>query len=272
MSNKKTDIQIYQQNKAIDIKQTAWNSLSTESQKAYTSDYKMFFDFIGKDVKQIRANDILTYIEYMKKEGYKSNSINRKIASLSKMFRVIKMSGEIKENPVEMLKEFKNISMKVNNPKLILIIRMLAKTGLRISELIHIKNKDIESYDDNNKRIRIVGKGSKERIIFLENKFLEDIKKVFPDIAETDYLFYTNRKDCFSRKDLWERIHVFFKKTIDRDVHPHTLRHAYITHKIVVEKKDIKSVSRFAGHADVATTLNMYVDTSLDIKDSKVII
>lgn len=54
------------------------------------------------------------------------------------------------------------------------------------------------------------------------------------------------------------------------DVHPHTLRHVFITHKISTEKRDIKAVSRYVGHADVATTLEMYVDTALDPKSAKV--
>jgi integrase/recombinase XerC len=287
---KNKEIQIYKKNE-IDIKQTAWNSLSGESRKAYQSDFKMFFDFIKKPADKIVANDILLYIEYLKEQNYKNSSINRKTASLSKLFKIMVLAGEIKNNPVDSLKQFKNISFKTNkeiktsltmqdiktaikNPKkneekIVIIIRMLVKTGLRISEMINIKNEDIEKYDNNNYIIRIVGKGDKERFIFIELNFLNKIKKIFPDI-KSDYLFYNRNNNPLSRMYLWRMMKDFFFKKIGKKVHPHLLRHAYITQKISVEKQDIKAVSRYAGHADVSTTLNMYVDTALDVNKAKI--
>lgn len=290
MSKKKNEVQIYKKNE-IDIKKTAWNSLSVESQKAYNSDFNLFFDFIKKDAKKIIANDILLYIEHLRKKGYKNSSINRKIASLSKMFKVMIITGEINKNPVDELKQFKNISFKINrevkssltmedikkaityagkeDKKIVLIIRILAKSGLRISEMINIKNKDIEKHDRYNYIIRIIGKGRKERFIFIENIFLKEIKKVFPDKI-SKYLFYNTLGKPLDRKNIWLQIKDFFFKKIGKNVHPHMLRHTYITQKISVEKQDIKAVSRYCGHSDVSTTLNMYVDKALDVKSSKV--
>jgi site-specific recombinase XerD len=292
---KKNEVALYDSNRAVDVKKAAWNSLSGESQKAYQHDYKLFFQFIGKDAKNITANDVLSYIEHLREEGYKNSSINRKAASLSKMFKVMKLAGEIKENPVEVLKQFKNISMKTNKEvrislsiddikkatkitksdsistwKTALIIKVLAMTGLRISEFTGIKNKDITDYDKENKTVRIVGKGRKERFIFLGNSIIKEVKELYPDTPKCEYLFYTIRKTRYDRRVLWLQIKDFFWTRIQKDVHPHLLRHAFITQKISVEKRDIKSVSRYAGHADVSTTLNMYVDKALDVNESKI--
>jgi integrase/recombinase XerC len=209
---------------------------------------------------------------------------------------VLQTSGKIKINPVDTLKQFKKINMPVEkeikislnmqdvrnaikkeagmsiaDKKMILIIRALVKTGLRISELLHIKNKDIEkAYDLLNSKIRIVGKGRKERFIFLDNKFLKDIEKTWPKTKETDYLLYTRNDDCYDRRNVGIELTAFFKSRINKHVHPHMLRHLYATHKINVEKQDIKAVSKFLGHSDVSITLNSYVDTALTAKQSRI--
>jgi site-specific recombinase XerD len=286
----KNEIQPYKKNE-VSIKETAWNSLSTESQKAYQSDFDIFFNFIKKPADKVTSNDVLLYIEHLRSQDYKNATINRKIASLSKLFKIMVLSGEIKKNPVDTLKQFKNISFKTNkevkialtmedikraikNPKeedkeIIIIIRMLAKTGLRISEMINIKNKDIKKHNDNNHIIRIVGKGKKERFVYLESEFLDKIKKVFP-VNKKEYLFYNEFGKPFCRKKLWRLISRFFRVKIDKKVKSHDLRHFFITHKIYIDKKDIKSVSLYVGHSSTSITLDMYVDTALSINDSKI--
>lgn len=292
---KKNEVAIYDKNRAVDVKKAAWNSLSGESQKAYQHDYKLFFQFIGKDASKITANDVLSYVEHLREQGYKNSSINRKAASLSKMFKVMKLAGEIKENPVEVLKQFKNISMKTNKEvrislsiddikkatkvtksdsmstwKTALIIKVLAMTGLRISEFTGIKKKDISDYDKENKTVRIVGKGRKERFIFLGNSIIKEVKELYPDTPKCEYLFYTVRKTRYDRRVLWLQIKQFFWTRIQKDVHPHTLRHFFATYKLSVEKKDVKSVSLYLGHSSTSITTDAYLDTALDVKSSKI--
>lgn len=277
------------------IKEAAWNSLSLESRNAYNSDYKKFFEFVGKGPKEITANDILRYVEFLENHNFKHNTINRKVASISKMFKVMTLAGEIRVNPVDILKQFKNLSFKVikninisltladikeatkfqkdarlGEKRMSTIIKFLAKTGLRISEFINIKYSDILDFDDKNKIITIIGKGKKERKIFLENSFLKEIQGYYPAIDGMPFLFYTTRKNKYNRRPLWKQIRAFFQAKIGKDVHPHTLRHFFATHKINVEKQDIKAVSKFLGHSDVSITLNSYVDTALDVKNSKI--
>ena len=292
---KKNEVALYNNNTAVDVKKAAWNSLAKESQKSYQSDYKLFFQFIKKDPKHITADDILSYVEHLRDRGMKNNTINRKVASLSKMFKVAILAGEMQTNPVAVLKEFKNISMKVSKEvkisitiddvrkatrikkidtlhtrKTSLIVRMLAMTGLRISECTGIKNADIQDHDKSNKIIRIVGKGLKERYIYIDNVFLKEIKQIFPDTKKSDYLFYTVFHRRHDRSVLHRQIKEFFWTRIQKDVWPHALRHCFATHKINVEKQDIKAVSRFLGHSDVSITLNSYVDTALDVNKAKI--
>ncbi len=282
-------------NKSLALHETAWSSLSPASQLAYKYDFELFFKVVKKELVNVTANDILSFIEYLRNNNYKNSSINRKVASLSKMFRVLTVSGKIKKNPVEVLKQFKNVNMPVekeiklsitmkdvkkaikitprtseSDKKMILIIRGLLKAGLRISELLHLQNKDIKDHDPLNKIVRIVGKGRKERFIFMENDFLMEIRKMFPKTAKTDYLIYTDVFDCYDRKKTGKQMVVFFLKHIQKHVHPHMLRHLFATHKISSEKADIHSVSRYLGHSSVSITIDSYVDTALDVKQSRI--
>jgi len=289
---KETQIVKKKEFKIEQIKQAAWMSLSKESQKAYQSDFKLFFDFIKKPPQIIVATDILEYIEYLEEKGFKNSTINRKIASLSKMFKVMTFAGEIKVNPVEVLKQLKKVSRKTSKQvqvtltlkeirkatklteksteqekKISLIVRILASTGLRISEFINIKHKDIIFEDDDNKKIRIIGKGKKERFIFLPNELLKEAYELYP--KKKDYLFYNVLEKKYNRIPLYIQITNVFQKKIGKHVRPHLLRHFFATYKINKEKKDIKAVSLYLGHSDVSTTLMSYVDTSLNSKDSK---
>ena len=291
---KKNELQVYKP-QSLQIQDTAWNSLSENSKKGYKSDFDLFFKFINKSPKAVTASDVLAFIEHLKAAGYKNSSINRKTASLSKMFRVLKITGEIKENPVELLKEFKNISMKTSREvrntltmkeiqkaikitkkttnreiKHILIIRALAKTGLRISELLAIKHKDIEKHDRNNMVVRVVGKGNKERFVFLENSFLKEIKAEFPLTDKTEYLFYLRNFTPYKRQEVWRFFKDFFQARIGKHVHPHQLRHTFATYKIFEERQDIKAVSLYLGHHSTSITMDAYIDTSLSAKSSKV--
>jgi len=292
---KNTNLKIYKEETNLQIKDLAWEALAEGSQKAYSFDYQLFLKFIKKDLKNIKAGDILKYIEYLEKNNYKNSSINRKIASLSKMFKIMKISGEIEINPVELLKQFKNISYKISKginialtiedirktvkktktisiqeKKIILIIKMLAMTGLRISEFINIKNKDIYNFNSENKIIKIIGKGKKERKIYISNTFLSEIKKIYPDKKDIEFLFYNTRNNLYNRKTLWIQIKQFFRKKINKNVNPHMLRHFYATYKIFIEKQDVKAVSKFLGHSSVSITLDAYVDTALDVNNSKI--
>lgn len=286
----KNEIIKFNSDNAVDIKKIAWESLSIESQKAYQFDFNSFFSFIEKEPSVITSNDILLYIKHLEEKGLKNSTINRKISSLSKMFHILQLAKEIEKNPVQVLKEFKNILHKTSKEikvsltiddikkvtkihdfssdqekRMSVIIRFLAMTGLRISEMINIKHRDIEQYDKKNYKIRIVGKGKKERFVFLPVDVHAEIIRLYPVNDRIDCLFYSLRFHKFHRGQLWQQIHQEFEKKLNVSVHPHTLRHAFITHKISVEKQDIRAVSRYVGHQDVTTTLNMYVDSSLDV-------
>jgi site-specific recombinase XerD len=270
--------------------QAGYDSLSPATRKAYENDLNAFYRIIGKDLTDVTALDIPAYIDALEKAGLKNSTINRKLYSLSKVFKLYQVVGMIDKNPVAELNKVKKITRAVSKQidaqieladvqaviaagsRTAVIINTLANTGLRISELINIKPGDIENHRTGGKtykRVRIVGKRKKERFIYLSGELYQDIKRTFT--GESEYLFHSEAGRILNRVNLHKQIKQTFRAYTDKDVHPHSLRHFFATHKIKIEKQDIKAVSKYLGHSGTAITLDMYVDTALSAENSMII-
>jgi len=277
-------------NQSRDILQAGYNSLAVATQKAYLNDLNTLYNLTGKDIKDLNMSDVVQYIKALEKKGYRNSTINRKISSLAKILKLYQIAGLINKNPLLEITKIKKLTRQVNrqvatqinaedvravisssNSATSLIINFLANTGLRVSEMINIKNSDIEDYVINGKlykRIRIVGKRKKERFIYITEKLYQDIKRVFR--YKSEFLFHSKSGKPLHRVNVWKQIRQAFKTYTGKNVHPHTLRHFFATHKIAVEKQDIKAVSRYLGHSGTAITLDMYVDVALSAVDSMI--
>jgi len=270
--------------------QAGHESLSPATRKAYETDLNAFFKVVGKDITDVTALDIPVYIQSLEAAGYRNSTINRKVYSLSKIFNLYILAGMMDKNPIAELNKVKSITRNVSRQidaqieladvqaviaagsRTAVIINTLANTGLRISELINIKPGDIENHRTGGKtykRVRIVGKRKKERFIYLSGELYQDIKRTFT--GESEYLFHSEAGRILNRVNLHKQIKQTFRAYTDKDVHPHSLRHFFATHKIKIEKQDIKAVSKYLGHSGTAITLDMYVDTALSAENSMII-
>lgn len=270
--------------------QAGYNSLSPATRRAYETDLNAFCRIVGKDITDVTALDIPAYIDALEKAEHKNSTINRKLYSLSKVFKLYQVAGLINKNPVAELNKVKKITRAVSKQinaqieladvqaivtsatRTAVIINTLANTGLRISELINIKQSDIENYKTGGKtykRVRIVGKRKKERFVYLSVKLYQDIKRTFT--GDSEYLFHSKNRRPLNRVNLYKQIKQAFKTYTGKDVHPHSLRHFFATYKIRTEKHDIKAVSKYLGHSGTAITLDMYVDTALSPENSMIL-
>ena len=278
-----TSITKYNQDK-YPIIQAGYKGLSELTRQAYKNDLDTFNRIINKDIQDIQPEDILDYVKALQEQGFKNSTINRKIFSLSKIFSLYKLQGLIKANPISQLNGISKITKPVNNQittevelydiknvmqkktKTTLIISALMSTGMRISELIGIKNDNIKSFSKDGqvfKKIEITGKGNKQREIYFKDELYQDIKKVFGK-SKQGHLFQSKSGRPLDRRNLYKQIKRTFRKATGKEINPHQLRHFYATYKIKNEKQDIKAVSKFLGHSSAQTTLDMYVDTSLN--------
>jgi integrase/recombinase XerD len=139
--------------------------------------------------------------------------------------------------------ELKKFLKVVDNPKYKLIIELLYKTGMRISELLNLKVKDI---DLDTGKIIVCGKGKKERVVYIDKDMIEKIKhykkgrsgRLFP-MTQHAVQAYFRRK----RKEAG----------LDEKVTPHALRHTYAT-RLLELGMDIRLIKELLGHSDISTT------------------
>ena len=251
--------------------------LSQNTVQSYKNDITSFAFWVDESINlplvRISKIDINKYIAQLFKNGLKSSSVNRKISTIKSFFIFLLKKKHILVSPVddiEMIKQEKYlpISMSEKEVELLLespnldsfigirdraMIEMLYATGMRVSELINVKITDI---DHNRLVVKVMGKGSKERLIpygevasdYL-NLYLKNRKEI-----NSNEIFLSNRGKKITRSAFWNRIKLYLKKeNLKESISPHTLRHAFATH-LLNRGADLRSVQILLGHSDLSTT------------------
>jgi len=158
------------------------------------------------------------------------------------------------ESEVMFKKDINDDALNIRNK---LIIEFLYVTGLRVSELCNIKLKDL---DINSKTFKVLGKGSKERIVFykacdeeLFKKYLVARNEILNGVA-SEYLFTSKSGKALSVRTIETIVKKYSEeKNIKSRVTPHTLRHTYAT-DLLNNGADIRSVGELLGHESLSTT------------------
>ena len=251
--------------------------LSQNTVQSYKNDITSFALWVDESINlplvRISKIDINKYIAQLFKNGLKSSSVNRKISTIKSFFIFLLKKKHILVSPVEdieMIKQEKYlpISMSEKEVELLLespnldsfigirdraMIEMLYATGMRVSELINLKITDI---DHNRLVVKVMGKGSKERLIpygevasdYL-NLYLKNRKEI-----NSNEIFLSNRGKKITHSAFWNRIKLYLKKeNLKESISPHTLRHAFATH-LLNRGADLRSVQILLGHSDLSTT------------------
>ena len=226
----------------------------------------------------INPTDIKDYLNSFSKVSTKSNkkaALKKSLKEVSermndldslklidKVFSGIKFKADKKVYKDEILsKDNIDLLIQSSNPRLSLIIEILFATGLRVSELVGIKLKDIE-VKESYVFIDVTGKGSKERRVFIPEELY---KRILPFSGK--YLFENRNRKAIDRKQLWRDINKVGYSVLSKDIHPHTFRHSFATYLIVVKNKTVKAVSEYLGHASTAITQDMYLHDQLKPED-----
>lgn len=274
------------------IVQSSWDILSENTKASYKSDLDIFFDFVQKGLTDINQKDIIDFVHFLQSKNYKNATINRKIASVSKLFTVYMIAGVILANPVDLARKSGKLTFRIvkssrsfltlqnvrdcvkashtstSDRDISLMVKLFAETGIRVSELINIKLNDITDIDKKYVNIHILGKGNVERNRPAPRAFIEKLKKIY---SHETYLFCTVHRKKYHRSWAYAVLRKRFKRVCGLEkIGPHKLRHFWATYKIVVEKMDINAVSKALGHSSTSITLDMYVQSSLSAKESVV--
>lgn len=251
--------------------------LSLHTQRAYRNDIMQFY-YSGYDC-------VIRYIEYLTISNMKSNTLRRKIASLKVFYSYLKSQNLIDDNPFNQLRfQFRTekilpktipcdvlkrfyayLKHKVTTSKTdykrqkaernLLILSLLLSTGLRISELCHIQIKNINI---SNQTLHILGKGKKERIIFLgdETTFLLLKSYLSKYCNDSDSYLFSGKN---SQQPLTEQsVRLFLKSSqkhinLHLNITPHMFRHSFAT-MLLDNDVDIRYIQHILGHSSISTT------------------
>lgn len=255
--------------------------------KNYQLDLTDFFKYVDKsniDFLNIKNTHVRGYLKYLDTCNLKNTTISRRISALRTFYNYLLEKGFVKSN----------IFLNVKNPKLEkklpnylnyteieellasidtsnseglerrLLVEMFYSTGCRVGEMVNIKISDI---DFSSKTIKVMGKGSKERIVYYgdyASKYLEDYLK---NKDKKGYLFTNKRGEKLTIEEVEYIVRDIMKHiSIKTHVTPHTLRHTFATH-LLNNGADIRTVQELLGHANLSTT-GIYTHVSSDrLKD-----
>ncbi|MBC7195398.1 MAG: site-specific tyrosine recombinase XerD [Caldisericia bacterium] len=246
-----------------------------ESYKNDLEDFKEYLELINKKPEELDKKTAFDYLIYLSRKKLKPSSLRRKISSIRSFYKFLIKEELIDRDPtldltfpknekklpqvltVQEIERLINIipnnSLKGKRDRA--IIELLYSSGLRVSEIINLKIKDI---DFNNNYLKCFGKGSKERIV----PFGELAKSYILDYLEerdkykifSEYLFVNKRGDKLLRQQINNFLRIYSKKAkLKKKVHPHMLRHSFATH-LLERGADLRSVQELLGHVDISTT------------------
>jgi len=243
---------------------------------SYQKDLYQFQEFIDKtSIENTTKPMIKNYIK--ENSNLKEKSLARKLSSLRMFFDFLIKKNYIKLNPMDGIdgpKIRKNIPdiLSVDDIDKLLefqtdnnfsyrnrcILELLYSTGLRISELVSLK---LENVNLNESFIKVMGKGSKERIVPLNDittefldTYIKDIRPSMLKKVQTDYLFLNNHGKVLTRQAVFKMIKKRAEEVnIQKNISPHTIRHSFATH-LLQNGADIRFIQELLGHEDVGTT------------------
>ncbi|MBS1763954.1 MAG: tyrosine-type recombinase/integrase [Bacteroidetes bacterium] len=260
---------------------------------AYGKDLKQFFDFIGttyniSEPSQITHFYIRSWVVSLLEQKLDARSVNRKISSLKTLFKFFLREKSVEHNPMLKItapKVSKKLPVFVDRAKMDqlldgvtfqdgfsgvrdkLIINMFYQTGMRLSELINLTDKDVDLY---NLSIKVLGKRNKERII-----------PIIPEL-KNEIVNYLNERNAFLKqgqiienffikddgnklypKFVYKVVNIMLREvTTNSKRSPHVLRHSFAT-EMLNSGAEINAIKEILGHSNLAAT-QVYTHNTID--------
>jgi len=258
-------------------------NLSGHTLKAYRIDLNQFLSH--KADMSLSKEDLAEYIQYLH-EKYMPKTIVRKIAALKAFVHYLYYQELIDRNPFDKIdtafkqplllprtipehiikkiivalydniKAAKSQTAYANSVRNAAVLELLFATGARVSEICSLKGNNV---DMEGQTVRIIGKGSRERIIQVENydviAILRRYKALFNDVITAESCFFlNNRKQRLSEQSVRIMIRNI-ERQINADIHitPHMFRHSVAT-LLLEEDVDIRYIQKILGHSSITTT------------------
>ena len=265
-------------------------NMSGNTLDAYQRDLRKLLDYLEreqKDIRDVTLHDLEHFSAGLHDIGIHPRSQCRILSGIRSFFRLVQLDGYRDDDPTELLEspqigdhlpevltteEVDRLEASIDLSKWEghrnrAIIEVLFSCGLRVSELVNLKLSDL--YIDE-EYVRVMGKGSKERLVPISRKAIDELKNWFYDRnlmkikpGEEDFVFLNRRGAHLTRTVILIMIKSQAKDAgIQKTISPHTLRHSFAT-ALLEGGADLRFIQALLGHEDIGTTeIYTHIDTS----------
>jgi integrase/recombinase XerD len=255
--------------------------LSENTIKSYRVDIDRYISFVmreGETFDSITEQLFNNYVVTLLDAGLVYTSINRNFSAIKGFYKYLIEEDISKINPTENIDSLKipkrlpeiltieELDLLLEQPDISTlqgyrdrtIIETMYATGLRVSELVDLRFNNLLFEMD---IIRVIGKGSKERVVpigksailYIES-YIKDIRPSLISKGSSDIIFLNRRGKKLTRSFIWDMLKRYAAMArIEKNVHPHTLRHSFATH-LIEGGADLRAVQEMLGHSDISTT------------------
>jgi integrase/recombinase XerC len=252
-------------------------NLSENTTKSYERDLKKLYLFLEKlnvtNYSGIKEEICSAWIGDLYSQNNKPKSIQRHLSSAKGFFRFLKKNNLISSSPFELVTAPKSsntlpdvlspedveqlLNFKPSNTieiRDMAIVELMYSSGLRVSETANI---NISDFEENMSFLRVIGKGSKTRLVPMGrfainaiNNWLNEREKI---LNNTDALFLNSKGSRLSVRSIQLRLKKMAIKQGLPPVHPHMLRHSFATH-MLESSGDLRTIQELLGHSSLSTT------------------
>ncbi len=241
-------------------------------------DYSLFLDSHNLQFDKMDYKKCVEYLRYLDEKKLKRTSISRKLSSLRTFYKYLVLNNKSDNNPfmlvsspkkekripkfinyenIEEIFKMPDINTEVGQRERV-ILEILYSSGVRVSELVNIKIKDI---DFSEKTIVITGKGNKERMVSFGdyakdaiNLYIKDGRKKLLGDIDSEYLIVGHNKESLTTRRVEQIIDDIIKHTsIKLNITPHVFRHTFATH-LLDQGCDLIVVQELLGHTSLSST------------------
>jgi integrase/recombinase XerC len=242
--------------------------------------------FDQSDIERVNYSQIRTWIVFLVDSGLSNVSVNRKLSSLRAFYKFLLKIKQIEVNPLlkhKALKVSKKLQIPFSEKEVAealvsiqspygfeevrdkLIIDLFYTTGIRRTELIHLKGVNLDLYTNT---IKVLGKRNKERILPVLPIVIEQFllyaseRSSLGSVKDDDFLFLTKKGSKLNDSFVYRLIKSYFSRVSEKvKKSPHILRHTFATH-LLNNGADLNSVKELLGHSSLAST-QIYTHSSL---------
>ncbi|MEA2088326.1 MAG: site-specific tyrosine recombinase/integron integrase [Patescibacteria group bacterium] len=251
------------QNPILKLKQEMkLRGFSQKTVKSYLYYITEVLKFANKNPKIVNTKDIRNYLEKLADNKQSASTLNTAYSALKfyfekilyrRFFVNIPRAKKSKRLPEIFTKsEVKKILSTIQNVKHKLLLGLMYSSGLRVSEIVNVKVRDLD-FENNMLKVR-QAKGAKDRITIMSKKVVNVLEKYVKNKKLNDYVFESTQGSKLTERSVQKVFTQAFKKSkIKKQASCHSLRHSFATH-LLESGTDIRYIQELLGHARIETT------------------